>query len=300
MSVKVGSGDFQYELDEGWPKKIPTYWNLDQCADVATDSQDRVWVFSRGLHPVTVWSPDGQFEGSWGNLGNQPGEFRVPHGIFIDKQDNIWLADHQTHTITKHALDGTVLMTLGTFGYANITVTTTNGQGTPFNMPTAAAVAPDGKIWASDGYANRRFHRFAADGTLEGSWGEAGTGPRQFSILHKVGVDPSGRVYICDRENGRIQIFDNDGNYITEWKDLSGPGDIVFADGVAYVVEQGSGSGISIWTLEGELITRFRGLDPEKIMGAAHGMWVDSKGNIYVAEIGQPGRGQRVRKFNKL
>lgn len=294
----VGEGKYTYEVDRNWLRHKPAFWELGQCADVGVDSQDRVWLFSRSKHPVTCWTADGKFIGSWGDHGNEPGEFRVPHGVYIDAEDNIWLADHQTHQVTKHNENGDVLMELGVHGYANITVTTTNEQGAPFNMPTGLARSSDGKLFVSDGYANRRVHRFSADGELEHSWGEAGKGPGQFSILHKVGIDKNDRVYICDRENNRIQIFDTDGNYITEWNDLVGPGDVFFDDDVAYVVEQGGGNGVSIWTLDGELITRWRG--NADACQAAHGGWFDSNGNLYVAEIGELGRGQRVTKFSRI
>ncbi|MEX0762213.1 MAG: peptidyl-alpha-hydroxyglycine alpha-amidating lyase family protein [Dehalococcoidia bacterium] len=295
----VGEGDFRYEVDTSWPKKIPEYWTLGLCSDVAVDSQDRVWVYSRGKHPVTIWTADGEFIGSWGNQGNSPGEFKVPHGIFIDSDDNVWLTDTQTHLVTKHRPDGEVLMELGTRDYANITVTTNGMQGTPFNMPTGVAIASDGDIFTSDGYGNRQVHRFSSDGQLKSSWGRAGTGPGEFAILHKVAVDERDRVFICDRENNRIQVFDVDGEYIEEWSDVVGPGDVYFApDHLVYVVEQGGGNGVSIWTLDGELITRWRG--NKEACESAHGLWTDSKGDIYVAEIGQPGHGQRVRKFVRV
>jgi len=294
----VGEGKFQYEVDRDWLRHKPAFWELGACADVGVDSQDRVWLFSRSKHPVTCWTTEGQFIGSWGDLGLDKGEFRVPHGVFIDKDDNIWLTDHQTHQVTKHNENGDVLMELGTFGYASITVTTVGGNGDPFNNPTGLAVAPDGRLFVSDGYGNRRVHRFSAKGELEHSWGEAGRDPGQFSILHKVGVDKNGKVYICDRENNRIQIFDADGNYLTEWTDLVSPGDIFFDDDIAYVVEQGGGNGVSIWTLEGELITRWRG-NPDACQ-AAHGGWFDSNRNLYIAEIGEPRSGQRVTKFSRI
>ena len=106
-------------------------------------------------------------------------------------------------------------------------------------------------------------------------------------------------MFVCDRENDRIQIFDADGNYLDEWTDVTGPGDTYFdGKGLVYVVEQGGGNGVSIWTEAGDLITRWRG--NADACEAAHGCCVDSGGNIYVAEIGQPGHGQRVRKFVRI
>jgi len=291
----VGEGKFQYEVDRDWLRHKPAFWELGQCADVGVDSQDRVWLFSRSNNPVSCWTTDGEFIGSWGDRGPLAGEFRVPHGVYIDSEDNIWLTDHQTHQVTKHNENGDVLLALGTHGYANITVTTVGGNGDPFNNPTGLAMSTDGRLFVSDGYGNRRVHRFSADGELEHSWGEAGRESGQFSILHKVGVDKNDNVYICDRENNRIQIFDVDGNYLREWSDVVGPGDIFFRNDVAYVVEQGGGNGISIWTLDGDLITRWRG--NVDACQAAHGGALDSDGNVYIAEIGEPGTGQRVTKF---
>ena len=295
----VGDGINRYEVDRDWLRKKPEFWDMGQCADVAVDSHDRLWLFSRSNNPVTCWDVDGNFIGSWGDRGNQHGEFKVPHGIFIDREDTIWLADHQTHVVTRHQIDGKVLMELGVFGYASITVTTVGGNGDPFNNPTGVSLASDGSIFVSDGYGNRRVHRFSPTGDLELSWGEAGIGPGQFSILHKIGVDAEDRVYICDRENNRIQIFDRDGKYLNQWDDLVGPGDIHFGhDGLVYVVEQGGGSGISIWDQSGSIITRWRG--NKEACVAAHGCCIDSSGNIYVAEIGDPIDGQRITKFSKI
>ena len=137
----------------------------------------------------------------------------------------------------------------------------------------------DGKIFVSDGYGNRRVHRFSKEGEHEISWGEHGTSEGKFSIVHKLGVSKDNRVFVCDRENDRIQIFSPDGELIDIWTNgLAGPGDIYFQDDIVYVVEQSQGSGISIWNLSGDLITRWRGV-PE-VCEAVHGCAVDSKGNI--------------------
>ena len=104
----VGDGEFKYEVEENWPKKIPEYWNLGQSADIDVDADDNIWVFSRNLHPVTKWSNDGEFLGSWGKFGSKKGEFRVPHGLNIDPDGYIWLTDHQTHQVTKHKPDGEI------------------------------------------------------------------------------------------------------------------------------------------------------------------------------------------------
>lgn len=289
----VGDGDFRYEVVTDWPQ-MPEWWSFGLASDVAVDSKDRVWVFSRGKHPVTAWSKDGAFIGSWGETF-----FREPHGMFIDKEDNIWLTEKQRHIVTKHSPDGEILLELGQRDYAQVTVGQHGDFGLPFNSPSGVAIASNGDIYVSDGYGNHRVHNFSSTGELKNSWGRSGTGPGEFTLLHKVGIDSQDRVYICDRENNRIQRFDLAGNYIDEWTDVAGPGDTYFhTDGYVYVVEQGGGNGISIWTEDGELVTRWRGV--KEACEAAHGCWVDSEGSIYAAEIGQPGHGQRVRKFVRV
>ena len=125
-----------------------------------------------------------------------------------------------------------------------------------------------------------------------------GAGPGEFALLHNIWVDDDSRVFICDRENDRIQIFDRDGNYLEEWTDLKKPGDIWVSDGVVHVVEQGEECGVSLWSLQGDLIARWRGNDGRAgMLISPHGLCVDSRGSIYVTEIGEA---QRVTKFQRL
>jgi sugar lactone lactonase YvrE len=126
-----------------------------------------------------------------------------------------------------------------------------------------------------------------------------GTGPGQFSLPHNIAVDSRGRVFVADRESQRVQIFDQDGGFIEEWADdVRSPGDFFMRGEVVFLVEQGSPTGITIYDLDGSIVTRWRGA--ENGTEAPHGIWLDSKGNIFVAEIGQPGHGQRMRKYVKV
>ena len=290
----VGEGDFRYELDESWPN-IPEGWELGLCSDVAIDSRDRVFVFNRNKHPVAVFDEAGTFVTSWGE-----GEFKDPHGIYIGPGDEVWVTDTQDHVVTKHTPHGEKLLELGTRGHAQPSITNRGQHGQPFNMPTGIALNADGEIFVSDGYGNKRVHRFSAEGELKLSWGVPGLGPGEFALVHNLGIDTQGRVLVCDRENSRIQIFDQEGGHIETWERDSSPGDVyVSPDGFIYVTEGGRrGSGVSILTESGAAVSQWHGA--ENGLEAAHGIWVDSKGNIYVAEIGQPGHGQRVRKYAKI
>ena len=290
----VGEGDFRYELDETWPN-IPEGWELSLCSDVAVDSRDRVYVFNRGIHSIAIFDADsGDFLSSWGE-----GNFREPHGIFIGPDDSVYLTDRQAHVITKHTPEGEILMELGTRDYAQVTVDNRGNHGEPFCQPSGVALNSEGKLFCSDGYGNYRVHRFAADGTLEFSWGMPGKGPGEFALLHQVAIDGRGRVLIADRENQRVQIFDQDGKFIEEWNDdVRGPGDFYIKDDVIFMVEQGAPTGVTVFDLDGKIITRWRGA--ENGTEAPHGIWGDGKGNLFIAEIGQPGHGQRMRKYNKI
>jgi len=284
----VGEGDYAYEVVPTWPN-VPKYWTLGMASDGAVNSKDEVHIFSRGLHPLTIWTTDGDFISSWGE-----GHFSAnPHGIYIAPNDNVWLVDRDFHIATEYTPSGEELRTFG-----EKLAPSPSFVGEPFNMPSGLAIAPDGNIFVSDGYGGHRVHKFSPEGELLLSWGRQGTRPGEFALLHNLWVDSRSRVLICDRENHRIQLFDDVGNYLDEWVDLIAPGDIWIRDDVVYVVEQGAGCGVSIWTLDGDLITRWRGdRGPGKgTLSAGHGICVDSQGSIYVTEIGDA---QQVVKFQK-
>ena len=285
----VGSGDHRYERVDSWPE-MPRDWEFGLASDGAVNSRDEVYIFSRGHHPLTVWRPDGTFISSWGE-----GTFSAnPHGIYIAPNDNVWLVDRDFHIATEYTSGGAALRRLGEKGVPSPTY-----YGRPFNLPSGLAVAPSGEIFVSDGYGGHRVHKFSAEGELLLSWGSRGDGPGEFALLHNIWVDRHGRVFICDRENNRLQLFDGEGRFLEEWTGLRMPGDLWIADDTVYVVEQGPGSGVSIWTLDGAPIARWYG-DEGAGRGTVmdgHGICVDSEGSIYVTEIGES---RRVSKFRRV
>ncbi len=138
----------------------------------------------------------------------------------------------------------------------------------------------------TSGYRNARVHRFSPHGELKFSWGEPGkTAPNPFHLPHSLLVH-DGRVYVCDRENHRLQVFNTDGQYLTMWTDIQRTMDIsVDSEGVLYVSEgsvDGSSARVSVLTTEGEVLSRF------DCRGLGHGSWVDSHGDIYVG-LADPG-----------
>ena len=294
----LGSGDYRYERVEGWAK-IPEYFEFGSVersggfVDVACDSNGRVYALCRGNHPVLIFDGDGNFKSCWGE-----GHFRWPHGIFIDADDNVYVTDSQTHTVEKFTLGGKLLMRLGERDWAAPLL-----RRAPFNMPTGLAIGPSGDLFISDGYANFLVHRFSPEGELLKTWGEPGTGPGQFALPHFIGVDRHGTVYVCDRENGRVQLFTHDGEYITAWTGLNNPADISIDQekDIAYVAEIGGPyqPKISIRDLQGNELSSWEGRESEGkgVLEVAHGIGVDSDGNIYETEIGKT---QRIQKFARV
>ncbi|MDF1592102.1 MAG: hypothetical protein P1P89_11350 [Desulfobacterales bacterium] len=190
--MKVGSGDFIYEVIHNWGR-LPAGWSLGSVPNGACDSQGRVYVFTRSEHPVLVFDPDGRFLGSWGE-----DIFSRPHGILITPDDIAYCTDDKDHTVRKCTLDGKVLMTLGTkdqptdTGYDGKNWRTIKKSGPPFHRPTNLALSPGGDMYVSDGYGNARVHKFSPEGKLLFSWGEPGDGPGQFAIVHSVRTDKKG------------------------------------------------------------------------------------------------------------
>src|ERR1043166_1167693 len=236
--IRVGSGEFQYTVDQSWAK-FPATGPDGEAVGVACDSKDRVYVFLRGPKPVLVFERDGKPIGSWGDEA-----FTRPHGMFIGAGDTVFCCDDFGHCVRIFATDGTPRKTLGTpgkpsnTGATSIDYRTIKQSGPPFNFPCNLAIGPTGDLFIADGYGNARVHRFTADGQLLKSWGEPGSGPGQFHVVHGIAVDSAGTVYIADRENCRIQLFTSDGEFKGEWTDVARPCQ-VFIDkkGWIYVAE---------------------------------------------------------------
>jgi sugar lactone lactonase YvrE len=158
-------------------------------------------------------------------------------------------------------------------------------------------VAPNGDLYVTDGYGNARVHCFSPEGKLKFSWGEPGREPGHFNLPHGLAIGPDETLYVCDRQNNRIQLFTLDGKFIDEWTDFERPADCFIQNGVMYVAEckrssafDGSPSRVTILDLAGNILARLGGYqpyDPEIGHHTAHGICVDSEGSIYVSEVGK-------------
>jgi len=282
--MRVGSGDFTYEVEENW-LRLPAGWELGWVPAVAVDSQDRVHVYSRSAHPMIIFDREGHFLTSWGEE-----VLKDAHGIFIDAQDRVYCVEWQAHCVRQFTADGQLLMTLGTPDQEG-------EKDAPFRLPTDIGLDAAGALYVSDGYDNARVHKFTADGAWIRSWGRPGSGPGEFDLPHCVRVDRHDRVLVADRANNRIQLFDTEGNYLTEWGGFHHP-DALFidADDIVYVAELDQR--VSLLNLAGERLAEWgcgERLDrPGEFLGCPHGIWTDSRGDLYVSEVQTDGR---IQKF---
>ena len=302
VATVVGTGKHTYEVHEDWMRP-PEGWEV-MAASVTVDSKGRVYCFNRSQeHPVLIFDRDGNFLSSWG-----AGLFAFPHTIRADRDDNLWLVDRDHAQMMLFTPSGKLLRTIGARGVRSDTGVppdyaksdawkyVTHGGG-PFNLPTDIDLNPDGEMFVTDGYGNARVHKFAADGTHLMSWGEPGTGAGEFNLPHSVWIDRRGRVLVADRENDRVQVFDQYGKLLTIWSTkLIGPA-VIYVDAadIVYIVEHNAGL-VSVLTLEGERLAQWG--DPS--FKSCHGICCDSHGDLYVVRAGPWGRRRRVVKHVRL
>jgi DNA-binding beta-propeller fold protein YncE len=291
----LGEGKFRYRLacaGHNWGE-LPDGWRIGDVAGVGVDRNDCVYVFARGEHPMTVFDRHGKFLRSWGE-----GLFGRAHGLHIDSDDNLYCTDDGDHTVRKITTDGKVLLTIGVPNQPAPFL-----SGKPFNRCTHTALSPKGEIYVSDGYGNSCVHKYSPDGKHLMCWGTTGTDPGQFNIAHNIATDDDGWVYVADRENHRVQVFDGNGKYEAQWNNLHRPCGLYCCRGKkpTFVIgELGPGMPVnlkapnlgprlSIVDAQGKLIARLggkegAGLEPGKFI-APHGLALDSKGDIYVGEV---------------
>ncbi|MEP7199402.1 MAG: peptidyl-alpha-hydroxyglycine alpha-amidating lyase family protein [Chloroflexota bacterium] len=314
MSITLGSGNLLFAPVENW-EQLPPGWAFIDVAGVAVDSKDNVFVFNRSAHPVIVFDRDGNFLRSFGEQNFS----QRTHGIHIGPDDTVYCVDDGLHTVQQFTPDGKLLMTLG-----KPNTPSPKWKGEPFNRPTHVAISPLSRdIYVSDGYGNCRIHRFTHDGQHILSWGEPGIDAGQFIRPHNLVIDKDGLVYVADRENHRIQVFEPNGKFVTMWNNIHRPDGIALDhEGNFFIGElngidgvddcPGLGHRVSVYNLQGQLQTRFgdaeEGEGPTQFI-APHGVAVDSEGSLYVGDVAYTIRGRTMnpprhlkcfRKFKRV
>lgn len=274
-----------HQLVKDWAQ-LPKGWNFGECSGVATDKQDNVWVFNRGAHPVMQFDRAGKFLQAWPDI-----KIISSHGIRVDAEGNIWLIDVKGHVVIKCSPEGRVLMILGNRqGIAG-----NNDSRDAFNEPTGIAFDRQGNLYVSDGYVNARVIKFNKDGEYITHWGKKGTADGEFNLVHDVCLDSQERVYVADRTNQRVQIFDKDGKFLGKWTDIGAPWGLAYSakENCIYMCD-GVNNRIVKLSLDGQVIGALSsyGKVPGKL-DFVHNIALDSTGALYVAEI----KNWRVQKF---
>ena len=276
-------------------------WNFIQVAAVAALPNGNILVLHRGAHPLLEFEPSGKFIRSWDNVAFSEGKVAaIPqkdwenrshyaavygpagcdscgaHTVRVDPEQNIWLVDAGSHVVFKTNQQGKVLMQLGTKGAAGT-------DSTHFNLPTDVGFAPNGDIYVSDGYGSARVLKFTHDGKYLLQFGKRGTGPGEFGLPHNVVVDARGRVYVSDRDNQRVEVFDANGKFLSQWAGTGG------YSALAITKDQKIWTGSVLRELDGTVIGRL----PEGV-GAHGGIALHPSGDVYLGQL----RGI-VQKFAK-
>jgi sugar lactone lactonase YvrE len=274
--TQIGTGDYRYERIRDWPK-LPKGEKMGVVSRVATDSQDRVYVFQRKDPPILIFDREGNYLGSWGN-----GAVKEAHGLKI-VNDIAYTTDRPDSVCVSFTLEGRPLMVLGRRGVHSDTGNVKSPwlaerAGGPFNHPTEMMPHPNGDIYVTDGYRNSRVHRFSSDGQLKQSWGVPGKEPGQLHLPHSIAMTADGGMYLCDRGNRRIKVLSPDFDILDIWTGMGGPNDITLGrDGHFYIAEQeydDQPAYICVRDKAGKVLVR---LETRHV----HGVGVDSRGDIY-------------------
>jgi len=288
----LADGEHRYAVDTAWAK-LPDGSVLGDVAAVGIGADGRVFAFSRGEHPMAIFDRDGTFLGSWGQ-----DVFTRAHGLHVAPDGFLYCTDDGDHTVRKCTPDGEVVMTLGIPGEP-----APHFSDKPFCRCTHTALSPDGDIYVSDGYGNSAVHCFSPEGELKFSWGGPGTEPGEFHLPHNICCDADGWVYVADRENSRIQVFDGQGRFETQFHGVNRPCALALSPGddpELFVGELGPlfnnftpwipnvGARISVLDRSGERRARLgsgrMGRGPDELI-APHGLAVDVNGDVYLGEV---------------
>jgi DNA-binding beta-propeller fold protein YncE len=280
VSLQAAADTGHYQLVENWVHFPPEVAKWGGATGVDVDSHDNVYVFHRDpLMPIIAFDRNGKFLRAWGK-----DMFKTTHFLRVDRSGNVWVTDRGDMVAYKFSADGKTLLTIGKKG-----VLGDNESHDAFNGMADLAVAKNGDVFIADGEGpNSRVAKFSKSGAFIKWWGGKGTGQGQFDQPHSIALDSKDRVYVADRSNNRIQIFDAEGQFLNQWTHFGTPWGLFIRNDLLYVVDGTENNCLLIASLkDGKIIDRIEGLSNPTAVA------VDSKGAIYVGEV----NGMNVKKF---
>jgi sugar lactone lactonase YvrE len=262
---------------------LPAGSKMGAAAAVAFDARGHIYVLSRGAQAFFEFDENGAFVRSFGD-----GMFMRSHGLKIDGDGNLWATDVGGHIVVKLNPKGEVLLTIGTKGEAGEWNEAAGSR--KLNQPNDIAIAPNGDVFIAQGHTpgagrgDARVLKFDKDGRFVKSWGGKGNGPGQFDVAHGITFDPKGLLWVMDRENQRIQVFDTNGTFVREQKYKGLPCSVAFARDEAFMVNGFAGQLLRL-DAAGKVLAAVGkpGTAPGEF-GEAHFIAVSSRGDVYVAD----------------
>lgn len=205
-----------------------TGWEIDFVSSAAIANDGTIYLFQRGLKAQPILAVDrlGKILREWGE-----GLFEIPHSIRIDPEGNVWAVDAKSSNVYQFTPQGKQLLKIEVGGQPA-------AKRGGFGGTTDIAFGPGGRIFIADGYGNARVLEYTKEGKRVREWGKAGKGPGEFNLPHGIAVGPGGVVYVADRENGRVQLFDLEGKFLREWPGTGKTFSITYANGAVWIGTQ--------------------------------------------------------------
>ena len=299
-----------YDIVPNWLKPFPNHpsWTFGPIYGVFAESPSRIFVLQGGELPdprpkdagrgpnaghkaqnfVFILNRNGELIETWAQWDKL---FSRTHKVTMnpyDPQKHVWIIDDVGQQIFEFTNDGKELvMTLGEKGVGG-------SDETHFGRPTDIAFLPDGTFFVSDGYVNTRVVKFDKNGKFLMAWGSKGAGPGEFNLVHCVAIDANRRVYVVDRDNHRVQIFDETGKFLDEWRNLRSPTHIEISQDQFAWVSDSANNRMLKYDLAGKLLT-YWGIAGQNAAGLddPHQFSIDSEGNLYIADA----YNYQVKKF---
>ena len=261
---------------------LPDGITMGAPASVAFDASGHLFVLTRGDKTFFEFTPDGTFVRAFGDK-----LFTRSHGLRIDRQGNLWATDVGGHVVVKLDREGRALLTLGTKGEAGEWNEAAGSR--KLNQPNDVAIADNGDIFVAQGHTpgpngDARVLKFGKDGTFIKSWGGKGTGPGQFQVAHGIAIDAKGQLWVADRENQRMQVFQPDGTFVREIRYKGLPCGLAIGREHMYMVNGFAGQILRL-DLNGKVLAALGkpGTGPGEF-GEAHMIAVSDRDEIYVAD----------------